>query len=300
MPVIERTEVPGIEPSHRGKVRDIYDLGDRLLIVATDRISAFDVVLPDAIPDRGAILTSLTRFWLELLDVRNHLISTRPEDLPEPFDEAARGWGPRFMLVHKLKMFPIECVVRGYLAGSGWKEYRESGTVSGIGLPVGLEECARFDHPLFTPSTKATEGHDENISKEKAAELVGTEQVEELERLSVQIFERGSEYARERGVILADTKFEFGTREGEPIPLLADEVLTPDSSRYWPADEYSPGRSQPSFDKQYVREYLQSVGWTGEGPPPRLPTEVIEGTRERYQKIFWRLTGREWDGTDRT
>jgi phosphoribosylaminoimidazole-succinocarboxamide synthase len=294
--VLVHAEVEGVEPSYRGKVRDIFDLGDRLLLVATDRISAFDVVLPDPIPERGAILTSITRFWFDTLGVRNHLISSRAEDLPEPFDRAAQGWGDRFMLVRKLEIVPVECIVRGFIAGSGWREYGASGTVCGIGLPTGLEECAELEHPLFTPSTKASEGHDENISKERAAEIAGQDLIDELERISVGLYERARTFARERGVILADTKFEFGLAAGDPVPILADEVLTPDSSRYWPADRYAPGQSQPSFDKEYVREYLRSQGYTGEGPPPSLPEEVIQGTRDRYAEIYRRLTGEEWKG----
>ena len=288
--------VPGVEPTQRGKVRDIYDLGDRLLLVASDRISAYDVVLPQPIPDKGSILTSITAFWLDLLGerVENHRVSCRAEDLPEPFAAAAQEWGPRFMLVEKLEMLPIECVVRGYLAGSGWKEYQQRGTVCGIGLSVGLEECAELEHPLFTPSTKATGGHDENITLEQAAELVGAELVPELERRSIEIYEFGRTFARERGLILADTKFEFGMRGGQPVPVLADEVLTPDSSRFWPSDCYAPGSSPPSFDKQYVRDYLQSVGWDRRPPAPDLPEGIVEGTRQRYEELYERLTSRRW------
>jgi phosphoribosylaminoimidazole-succinocarboxamide synthase len=290
--------VPGIAPVHRGKVRDIYDLGDALLLVATDRISAYDVVLPQPIPEKGAILTQLTRFWLERLpaSIPHHMISTDPRDLPEPFAEAARGFGPRIMKVKKLEMVPIECVVRGYLVGSGWKEYRERGTVCGIGLPTGLEEAARLEHPIFTPATKAEEGHDINISAEEAAAQVGQELVRDLERRSVEVFEFGREWARERGLILADTKFEFGRVRGQGTPVLADEVLTPDSSRYWPADRYRPGGSPPSFDKQYVRDHLASKGWRGDGAPPDLPPEVVEGTAERYRELYRRVTGTPWKG----
>ncbi|MEE8141492.1 MAG: phosphoribosylaminoimidazolesuccinocarboxamide synthase [Planctomycetota bacterium] len=298
MAVIKQTHVPGVEPLFRGKVRDIYDLGERLLLVATDRISAYDVVLPTVIPEKGAILTSITRFWLKHLNVRDHLVSTTAEELPEPFVEPARSWGPRFMVVEKLRMIPLECVVRGYIAGSGWKEYHNSGTVCGIGLPAGLKECAELDHPLFTPSTKAADGHDENITKKQAEGSLGEELVSELERRSVALYERARLYAMERGVILADTKFEFGQPQGESTPVLADEVLTPDSSRYWPADQYQPGKPQLSYDKQYVRDFLQSVGWRGDGAPPALPQEVVQGTVERYREIYRRLTGQEWNGTD--
>jgi phosphoribosylaminoimidazole-succinocarboxamide synthase len=289
--------VPGIPPAYSGKVRDIYDLGDALLMVATDRISAFDVVLPQPIPDKGAILTQLTRFWLEHLPrtIEHHMLSTDAADLPEPFAEAARGWGPRFMKVKKLAMVPIECVVRGYLAGSGWKEYSERGTVCGIGLPKGLLESSRLDDPIFTPATKATEGHDVNISAEEASRLVGAPLVRDLERRAVEIFEFGREWARERGLILADTKLEFGREGGRGAPVLADEVLTADSSRYWPADRYRPGGSPPSFDKQYVRDFLTAKGWRGDGPPPALPAEVVEGTAERYRELYRRITGTAWE-----
>ncbi len=296
MTMLMRSMVPGVEPLFRGKVRDIYDLGDRLLLVATDRISAYDQVLPQAIPHKGALITSLTRFWLDCPDAESHFISTDPADLPEPFAEAARSWGPRFMLVEKLEMVPVECVVRGYLAGSGWREYQRSGTVCEIGLPVALKECAELEHPLFTPSTKAKDGHDENISRELAGERVGRVLLEELERRSVELYERARVHARERGVILADTKFEFGLRVPGSQPVLADEVLTPDSSRYWPLEGYQPGTPQASFDKQYVRDYLKSVGWSGDGAPPNLPPEIVAGTVERYQEIYRRLTGVEWKG----
>jgi len=290
--------VPGIAPVHRGKVRDIYDLGDSLLLVATDRISAYDVILPQPIPEKGAILTQLTKFWLERLpaSIPHHMISTEARDLPEPFAEAARGWGPRIMKVKKLEMVPIECVVRGFLVGSGWKEYRERGTVCGIGLPTGLEEASRLEHPIFTPATKAVEGHDINISAGEAAAQVGEELVRDLERRSLQVFEFGREWARERGLILADTKFEFGRVQGKGTPILADEVLTADSSRYWPADRYRPGGSPPSFDKQYVRDHLAAKGWRGDGPPPDLPPDVVEGTAERYRELYRRITGEPWKG----
>ncbi|MCI0652359.1 MAG: phosphoribosylaminoimidazolesuccinocarboxamide synthase [Planctomycetes bacterium] len=288
--------VPGVEPSARGKVRDIYDLGHRLLLVGTDRISAFDRILPQAIPEKGAILTSLSRFWFDHLAeiCPSHLVSTSAADLPEPFRAAARRWGPRFMLVEKLQMIPVECVARGYLAGSGWKEYKRSGTVCGIGLPAGLVQAAELEHPIFTPATKATDGHDENISREQAEALLGATLVDKLERLTLEIYEFGRTFARERGVILADTKLEFGLRGRNLVPILADEVLTPDSSRYWPADVYKPGGSPPSFDKQFVRDHLTSIGWSGDGPVPELPAHVVEGTVHRYREIFERLTGEPW------
>jgi len=290
--------VPGIEPLYSGKVRDIYDLGDSLLLVATDRVSAYDVVLPQAIPEKGSILTQLTRHWFEQLpaSIEHHMISTDAADLPEPFDRVAPEWGPRFMRVKKLSMIPIECVVRGYLVGSGWKEYQSTGTVCGIGLPTGLVEASRLEHPIFTPSTKAEEGHDENISAEEAGRQVGEDLVRDLERRSVEVFEFGREWARERGLILADTKFEFGRVGGTGTPVLADEVLTADSSRYWPADLYEPGGSPPSFDKQYVRDFLSQQGWRGDGPPPTLPDEVVEGTAARYRELYHRITGEHWNG----
>ncbi len=289
--------VPGVEPTQRGKVRDLYDLGDKLLLVATDRVSAFDLVLPEAIPHKGAILTCLSKFWFDQLgdQVQHHLLSVDPADLPEPFQTAARQWGPRFMLVEKLEMLSIECVVRGYLAGSGWKEYQKSGTVCGIGLPTGLVECSELEHPLFTPSTKATDGHDENISVAEAEKIVGTKVAKEVERLSLQIYEFGRTFARERGLILADTKFEFGLRpNGDVVPVLGDEVLTPDSSRYWPADQYRPGSNPPSFDKQFVRDYLADSGWDKTPPAPGLPAEVIQGTQDRYMELWQRLTDTPW------
>lgn len=296
MSLADPLAVPGRAPDYRGKVRDLYDLGDRLLLVASDRLSAFDVVLPDRIPDKGAILTRLTEHWFGLLGSRapNHLISTRAEDLPAPLAHAARGWGPRFMLVHKLEMLPIECVVRGYLAGSGWKEYGAKGSVCGIELPPGLQLCSELPEPIFTPTTKAKEGHDQPISRAEAAEVIGEDRIAELERRSLEIYRFGCDYARDRGIILADAKFEFGVLPGTQEILLADEVLTPDSSRFWPADRYRPGANPPSFDKQYVRDYLLKIEWDQRPPAPPLPAEVIEGTRARYREIYERITGTAW------
>lgn len=293
--------VPGREPDYRGKVRDIYDLGDQLLLVATDRISAFDVVLPDAVPEKGAILTSITSFWFDQFgdQFENHRISTQIEDLPEPFATAAANWGPRFMLVKKLEMLPVECVVRGYLAGSGWKEYVEQGSVSGVPLPEGLVNYAELPQPIFTPSTKAAEGHDENISMAEAAQLVGDDMIQQLEQLSLGIYSAGRDYALRRGILLADTKFEFGLHEGKPVPVLADEVLTPDSSRFWPADEYHPGKAPSSFDKQYVRDHLAQLSWDRNPPGPALPEAVIAGTTERYREIYRLLTGQVWKSQSR-
>ncbi|NCF55492.1 MAG: phosphoribosylaminoimidazolesuccinocarboxamide synthase [Planctomycetia bacterium] len=287
--------VPGHEPILRGKVRDIFDLGEHLLLVTSDRISAYDVVLPQGIPEKGAILTQLTQWWLDRLpsEIRHHLVSTQPADFPEPFREAAEEWGPRAMLVKKLDMIPVECVVRGYVVGSGWKDYQATGAICGIPLPEGMQQAERIDDPIFTPAAKNHDGHDENISIEKAGEMVGVDLMNQLKSLSVDIFSHGREHAATQGLILADTKFEFGMDADGPV--LGDEVLTADSSRYWPADEYKVGASPPSFDKQYVRDYLASVGWTGEGSPPNLPAEVIEGTTARYQELFERVTGVTWE-----
>ncbi len=287
-PVVLKTSVPGV-PVRSGKVRDIYDLGDRLLLVSTDRISAFDWVLPTGIPDKGCVLTQIAAFWFDLLEEPHHLITTdvRKMDLPDGVDrEQLAG---RSSLVRKTEVVPIECVVRGYLAGSGWKEYTQSGTVCGIPLPEGLTESARLDAPIFTPATKATSGHDENISFDAMVEAVGADVAEELRRRSLEIFQRGAEYALERGIIIADTKFEWGRVDGRLI--LIDEVLTPDSSRFWPASQYQPGRSQPSFDKQFVRDWLSGTDWDKNSPPPALPDDVVTKTRQKYIDAYERLTG---------
>ena len=276
-------------PVRRGKVRDIYDLGDRLLLVSTDRISAFDWVLPTGIPDKGRVLTQLSRFWFDHFDVPHHLLScdVADFDLPAGIDPAPLVG--RSMLVRKSEVVPIECVVRGYLSGSGWKEYQQSGTVCGIKLPAGLRESDKLPEPIFTPATKAEIGeHDENITFEETASRVGPDLAAELRRRSLDIYNRGAEYARTRGIIIADTKFEFGQIDGELI--LIDEVLTPDSSRFWPADQYSPGKGQPSFDKQFVRDWLTTSGWDKNSPPPELPAEVVARTRAKYIDAFERLT----------
>ncbi len=289
---ISEISVPGVQPVARGKVREIFEVGEDLLLVATDRISAFDVILPRPIPGKGIILTQLTRFWLEnLAGGPEQLLSTDADQLPEPFRTAASAWGPRFMLVKRLAMFPVECVVRGYLVGSGWLDYQRTGRVCGIALPPGLEQASALPEPIFTPAAKASEGHDENITAAEAARRVGRERLEELRARSLELYERGRAWAADRGIILADTKFEFGC-EGQGGPaILADEVLTPDSSRYWPESDYRVGISPPSFDKQYVRDYLKSQGWQGEGAPPDLPGEVVEKTAEKYAEIYARLTG---------
>lgn len=280
-----------IKPSASGKVRDIYDLGDKLLLVATDRISAFDYVLPDEIPYKGAVLTQLSVFWFQLLDglVENHLISADVADLPDefkPYSDYLRG---RFMLVRKAKMMPVECIVRGYLAGSGLAEYKEDGRVCGISLPAGLVNSSKLPEPIFTPSTKADIGdHDMNISFEECVDLVGEDDAQELSRLSLQIYSTAANYASERGIIIADTKFEFGKIDGKMV--LGDEVLTPDSSRFWPAEEYEPGKSQPSFDKQFVRDWL-SANWDKQGQPPHLPQDVIQKTSSKYLQAYEMITG---------
>ena len=287
-----RTELPGI-PVRRGKVRDVYDLGERLLIVATDRISAFDHVLPNGIPDKGRLLTQLSLFWfrkLAALGIEHHLIgdSLQGLDLPAGGTPRDRLEG-RSMIVRKAVVFPIECVIRGYLAGSGWKDYQRTGAVCGHRLPPGLREADRLPQTLFTPATKADQGHDENITGEQAAERIGSEAAAELESRSHTIYEFAVEHARTRGIIIADTKFEFG-RAADGRILVIDELLTPDSSRFWPADQYRPGTSPPSFDKQYVRDWLEATGWDKSSPPPALPPEVVARTREKYQEALERLT----------
>jgi len=284
-----------ITPDAQGKVRDLYDLGDKLLLVATDRISAFDYVLPDEIPHKGAVLTQLSKFWFELLDgvVENHLLSTDVADLPEQFQPYADYLRGRFMLVKKADMFPVECIVRGYLAGSGLKEYQREGTVCGIELPEGLVNSAKLPEPIFTPSTKAEIGdHDENISFERCAELIGEADAAALRDLAVRVYQTAADHAAERGVIIADTKFEFGVVDGAII--LADEVLTPDSSRFWPGDTYEEGADQPSFDKQFVRDWL-TANWDKTGNPPRLPQEIIDATSEKYIQAYEIITGRTFE-----
>jgi len=287
-----RTEFEGVRLLARGKVRDIYDLGSQLLIVATDRISAFDVVMPNSIPDKGRVLTAMSLFWFELTQdiVENHLITADATEYPACIGKYLEVLAGRSMLVKRAEVVPVECVVRGYLAGSGWREYRDTETVCGIKLPGGLRESEKLPKPIFTPATKAESGHDINIAAEQAMEIAGKEAYRELERVSLAVYRRAADHARERGIILADTKFEFGRHEDRLI--LIDEVLTPDSSRFWPADEYEPGRPQRSFDKQPVRDYLESKGWDKQPPAPELPVEVVEGTSERYREAFRLLTGR--------
>jgi phosphoribosylaminoimidazole-succinocarboxamide synthase len=275
----------------RGKVRDVYDLGDRLLIVTTDRISAFDVVLPTPIPEKGTVLTQLSLFWFDLMKgvVPNHIDDS---GRPVPgIERHARDLEGRTMVVAKTDPLPVECVVRGYVAGSAWKDYRATGAVCGIALPRGLVESDRLEQPIFTPSTKAEEGHDENISFERMAEIVGGDRAEELRSLTLDLYSRARAHAEDRGIILADTKLEFGVRDGRVVWI--DEAFTPDSSRFWPKDGYVPGRPQPSFDKQFVRDYLESIAWDKRPPAPPLPAEVVARTREKYVEAYARLTGRE-------
>jgi phosphoribosylaminoimidazole-succinocarboxamide synthase len=277
----------------RGKVRDVYAVGDdRLLLVATDRLSAFDCVLPDPIPDKGRVLTQLSLFWFDFLAglVPNHLITANVDEYPAPLPGYRDQLEGRSMLVRRAKMIDVECVARGYLAGSGWKEYRAHGTICGIPLPAGLRECDRLPEPVFTPAYKAKSGHDENIPFSKVESLAGKETAARLRDLTLAIYRKAAAYAESRGILLADTKFEFGWIGGELT--LADEVLTPDSSRFWPADSYEPGKPQPSFDKQYVRDYLESLAWDKNPPAPSLPPDVIEKTSEKYREAYRRLTGK--------
>jgi phosphoribosylaminoimidazole-succinocarboxamide synthase len=290
--VLLQTELPGVTLLGRGKVRDVYALGDKLLIVASDRISAFDYILATGIPGKGRILTQLSVFWFDFLrDVTpTHFIAANVDEYPE----ALRAWRGqlegRSMLVKRAKMMDVECVARGYLAGSGWKEYRETGRVCGISLPPGLKESDRLPEPVFTPSTKAQSGHDENISFEKVVAMLGADLANRLRRLTLAIYKKAAAYAETRGVIIADTKFEFGL-DGDRL-ILADEVLTPDSSRFWPSETYRPGGPQPSYDKQYVRDYLESILWNKQPPAPALPPEVARRTAEKYTQAYEALTGR--------
>jgi phosphoribosylaminoimidazole-succinocarboxamide synthase len=286
-----------IAPDSQGKVRDVYDLGDKLLLVATDRISAFDFVLSDPIPYKGEVLTKLSLFWFDLMRgvVADHLISADVADLPEAFKPYADYLRGRFMLVHKADVFPIECIVRGYLTGSGIKEYNASGTVCGIELPDGLVEASKLEPALFTPSTKAEQGeHDENISYEQMVEIIGAEDAAALKKVSLDLYECAREYALTKGLIIADTKFEFGTYDDKL--MLIDEVLTCDSSRFWPADLYKVGEIQPSFDKQIVRNWLEQSGWDKTDPPPALPQEIIEMTSAKYIEAYEKITGCKFDG----
>jgi phosphoribosylaminoimidazole-succinocarboxamide synthase len=291
--VISQTEFPELKLLGRGKVRDIYDLGDRLLIVATDRLSAFDVVLPTPIPDKGRVLTQLSLFWFDKLSavVPHHVLEAK--HFTGELARYSEGLAGRAMLVRRTDPFPIECVVRGYISGSGWKDYQKTGAICGIGLPAGLRESDKLPEPIFTPSTKATTGHDENISFDDAAKRVGLPLAERLRDTSLTLYQRAAEHAAARGIIIADTKFEFGMRGDELIWI--DEALTPDSSRFWPADRYEPGKAQPSFDKQFVRDYLERIGWNKQPPAPALPPDVVSGTQQKYRDAYQRITGHALD-----
>lgn len=288
--VLLETTLPGVKLFSRGKVRDVYELGDKLLVVATDRLSAFDVVMREGIPDKGRVLTQLSRFWFKLIqdEIRHHFISDDVAEYPRELRPFADQLEQRSMLVEKAQPFPIECVVRGYLVGSGWKEYRAHGSVCGISLP-GLQEASKLETPIFTPSTKAQVGHDENITWEETVKRIGDEAAGRLRDLSLKLYRKGQEFAEGCGIIIADTKFEWGLKDDQII--LIDEVLTPDSSRFWPRHDYSPGRSQPSFDKQFVRDYLESLHWNKQPPPPPLPSAVVEKTSEKYREAYRLLTG---------
>jgi phosphoribosylaminoimidazole-succinocarboxamide synthase len=291
--VVKQSELAGVKRVAQGKVRDIFEVGEHLLIVATDRLSAFDVVLPDPIPDKGRVLTQLSRFWFDRFRelVPNHVIETEVARFPAvlaPFREQLEG---RSMLVRRAKPLPVECVVRGYLAGSGWNDYQKTGVVCGIKLPAGMKQAEKLPEPMFTPSTKATAGHDENITQEQAAALVGAEVAREIREVSLSIYRKAAEYAGGRGIIIADTKFEFGLYDGKLMWI--DEALTPDSSRFWSVKEYQVGMSPPSFDKQFVRDYLLSIKWDKTPPAPQLPPGVIKGTSDRYREAYRLITGVE-------
>jgi len=290
-----QTKIAGVEPK-RGKVRDIYDLGDKLLIVATDRLSAFDVVMANGIPYKGIILTQISKFWFDFLteEVEHHLLSDEVGSFPAPFCDFAELLAGRSMLVKKADVLPIECVVRRFLAGSGWKEYQQTQSVCGVKLPAGLQRCGKLPEPIFTPATKAEPGtHDENISFERCVEILGAEWAEYVQNSSIGIFEKAGQYAESKGIILADTKFEWGVIDGKII--LIDEVLTPDSSRFWPADIYQPGRDQESFDKQFVRNYLESIDFDKSGPGAKLPKDIVKKTTAKYIECYERLTGKKFE-----
>lgn len=300
--VLQETHFGGLTPAARGKVRDIYDLGDKLLIVATDRLSAFDVILPTPIPDKGRVLTQLSHFWFNLLKdvIPNHVLSAT--EFPAPYDAFCDDLAGRSMVVRKTQPLPIECVVRGYVSGSGWKDYKATGKICGIALPAGLRESDRLPEPIFTPATKAATGHDENISFERAAALIGPELAERVRAVSLEIYRRAAAYAEPRGVILADTKFEFGllgaalgSKDAVNSLIWIDEALTPDSSRFWPAAQYQPGGPQPSFDKQFVRDYLEQIRWPKTPPGPELPPDVVAATRAKYREAFRILAGHDLD-----
>jgi len=290
--VVINTDIP-LSVVNKGKVRDIYQTDNNLLLVVTDRISAFDYVLPDPIPSKGVCLNQLSKFWFDYTKniVPNHMISTEIDDFPDELKNYRESLEYRSMLVKKTKVIPIECIVRGYISGSAWKSYQKDQTVCGIKLPPGMQESEPFDEPIFTPSTKAEIGHDENISFDQMVDIIGIEKAEKIRDLSLTIYKKASSYAKKKGIIIADTKFEFGIIHDQII--LVDEVLTPDSSRFWPAEKYSPGKSQESFDKQFVRDYLSSTGWDKNSEPPHLPDYVIQGTKERYLEAYEKITGKQ-------
>jgi len=294
MEAVLQTKITDTQPK-RGKVRDIYDLGNELLIIATDRISAFDVIMANGIPKKGIVLTQISLFWFDFFkdDIENHLISSAVSDFPAPFNNFKSQLSGRSMLVKKVKPLPVECVVRGYLAGSGWKEYKTSGMVCGVKLPAGLKQCSKLPEPIFTPATKEELGaHDENIDFAKSAEIIGVEAATYVRDKSIEIFKKATEYAESKGIILADTKFEWGTVDDKVI--LIDEMLTPDSSRFWPADKYEAGRDQESFDKQFVRNYLESINFDKSGPGIILPDDIVENTSKKYIEGYERLTGKNF------
>ena len=285
-------ELPGIKKLRSGKVREVFDLGDTLLFVVTDRISAFDVILPDPIPNKGAVLNQISAFWFKRFnDIANHLVTADFEEFPKELQKFRDQLAGRSMIVKKTRPLPIECVVRGYLAGSGWKEYQQSQSVCGIKLPANLKQASQLPEPIFTPATKAETGHDENIDMQRCVQILGEELANRVKALSLDIYSRGRDHAAERGIIVADTKFEFGTVDGDL--LLIDECLTPDSSRFWPEDEYAVGQSPPSFDKQFVRDYLETLDWDKTPPAPQLPKDVIEKSSAKYLEAFRRLTGND-------
>jgi phosphoribosylaminoimidazole-succinocarboxamide synthase len=293
MGVVTDTNLP-LKAFKKGKVRDVYETNDELLLIVTDRISAFDYVLHEPIPDKGICLTQISKFWFDFFKdtIPSHMVSTDVDDFPEELQGYRQTLSGRSMLVKKAEVFPIECIVRGYISGSAWNSYQKDGTVCGIKLPEGIKESDKFDEPLFTPSTKAESGHDINISFEKMKEIIGDEDAEKLKEISLKMYNEGAEYARKKGIIIADTKFEFGKIDDQII--VVDEVLTPDSSRFWPADLYEPGKSQPSFDKQYVRDYLSSTGWDKNSTPPHLPDDVVEETTNKYKEAYEMVTGKKF------
>ncbi len=291
--VLLETSIPYLKLHNKGKVREIFEIDDNLLLVATDRISAFDYILPNGIPHKGKVLTQMSEFWFELIGelTENHLITTSIDEIDKITEEDRDLLRGRSMLVKKVEVIPVECIVRGYIAGSGWKDYKKNNAICGISLPGDLKESDKLPEPIFTPSTKAESGHDENISFEEAVNITGRELAEEIRQKSIAIYKKASEYALTKGIIISDTKFEWG-KYGDKV-ILIDEVLTPDSSRFWPMESYSPGKPQPSFDKQFVRDYLESCGWDKNPPPPSLPEDIIRTTSEKYLEAYTKLTGKE-------